>query len=496
MIGEPSQSAAERYEKLFAMLFEAIPSSVLLIGRDRRIFRANRNFLEKNRRSLAVTLGRRLEEVFPAILLDEMDFTNRISALFDKDQPTRGERLTYRTPGLPLRTYYYSILPFSSQGVAESAMLLMEDVTEQLRLAEEVQRVEHHLASVVESASEIVLSTDIEGRVLTWNTAAEGLSGYSFSEVKGRPFFEYGVADRQAEIKKAFTMLRTGLTSQMAEWDLRTKKGEILEISWVLTPLKDRNFQTVGGVVVGRDLTERRKIERQLQHSQKLAALGVMAGGIAHEVRNPLAICSSAAQFLLEEIITPQFRQECAAKIHISIKRAADIIENLLAFGRPAEASHMQEVSLVAVLNTTLALVQNQAKIQKVRIETLFPPERICVHGNVRLLEQAFLNLLLNATNAMPQGGQVQIAVRILRDMVLIAITDTGLGISRENLEKIFDPFYTTSVVGKGTGLGLSICYSIIKQHFGSIEVESTERIGSTFTVYLPILGERYEHHA
>ena len=123
------------------MLLDAIPSSVLLIDQDLRIVSVNRNFLEKNRRTLPDTIGHRLEEVFPAIIIDQMDFPGRIRQVFEKDSRIKGERMTYRAPGIPLRIYYYSIIPFSWPGVVELAMLLMDDVTEQVRLSEEVRRV-------------------------------------------------------------------------------------------------------------------------------------------------------------------------------------------------------------------------------------------------------------------------------------------------------------------------------------------------------------------
>ncbi len=182
---------SQRYQQLYDMLLDAIPSSVLLIDQDLRIASANRNFLEKNRRTLPDTIGHRLDEVFPAIIIDQMDFPGRIRQVFEKNFRVKGERMTYRAPGIPLRIYYYSILPFSWQGVVELAMLLMDDVTEQVRLSEEVRRVERHLASVVESAQDIVLSTDMEGQILTWNTAAEKLSGFTLYAVRGHNFFDF-----------------------------------------------------------------------------------------------------------------------------------------------------------------------------------------------------------------------------------------------------------------------------------------------------------------
>ncbi len=491
IVQAPCQNHFERYEKLYKMLLDAVPSSVLLIDRDMRVFSANRNFLEKSRRSISNTIGCRLEEIFPSIILNNMDITGCIRQVFDKNKPTIGERMTYRGPGVPTRIYYYRILPFSWKGVVESVMLLMDDVTEQMRLSEEVLLMERHLASVVESASDIVLSTDIEGRILTWNAAAERLSGHTIHEVKKRFFFEYCIEDQQEEVKKVFANLKNGKKSQMAEWDLITKHGECIQVAWVCSPMKDDQAKTVGIVAVGRNLTERHKFEMQLLQSQKLAALGVMAGGIAHEIRNPLAICSSAAQFLMDDDITPAFLKQCAEKIHAGIQRASIIIENLLRFARPSARTEKVQVDLFSIIKETLTLITNQARLQKVVLTSHFPKEPVLIWGIASLLQQVFMNFFLNAINAMPDGGTLSITAEKTVSEVLIRITDTGKGISKVDIENIFDPFFTRLPVGKGTGLGLSICYSIVKQHFGSIEVDSFEGKGSTFTIKLPIFKEQ-----
>jgi PAS domain S-box-containing protein len=483
-----SKSSSEHYKKLYTTLLDAIPSSVLLIDRDMRIVSVNRNFLEKSRRSLSDTIGHHLEKIFPPVILDCIKLTSQIRQVFEKNQPTMGERMKYQAPGVPMRIYYYRILPFPGNRAVESAVLLMDDVTEQVRLGEEVRRIERHLASIVESASDIVLSTDIEGRILTWNAAAIKLSGYSQQEVKEHFFFEYCTVDQQKEVKELLASIKMGKKSQMAEWDLITRHKNTISVSWVLSPMKDDSLRTVGIVAVGRDLTERRKFEAQLFRSQKLAALGVMAGGIAHEVRNPLAISSSASQFLMDDEITTEFRKECAEKIQTGIQRASNIIENLLRFARPSENSNVVELDLVDLLKDTLNLVKNQARIQKINITSDSLEKPVLISGNGSLLQQVFMNLFLNAINAMPDGGTLHISIERLVNEVAIRIVDTGYGICKSDIDNIFDPFYSTSSVGKGTGLGLSITYSIIKQHSGTFEVESVEGEGSTFTVKLPII--------
>ncbi len=486
-ISENDSFESERYRKLYTMLLDAIPSSVLMLDRDLRIVSANRNFLIKSRRTSLDTLGRRLADIFPAVILNRMNIPAQIAAVFESNVAASGHRMSYRAPGMPMRVYYYRIYPFSWKGIVESVMLLMDDVTEQIRLSEEVRRVERHLASIIDSASDIILSTDTDGKILSWNPAAENISEYPFMEVNGRALSDFITTDKLPEIEKVYSAMLKGKESQMAEWDLITKSGAGIRVFWVFSPMKDESSITTGIVAVGRDLTERKKLEAHLLKSQKFAALGVMAGGIAHEIRNPLAICSSAAQFLLEDNINDDFRKDCAEKIHTGIQRASIIIENLLRFARPSCKSQMETVDLNALVEDTIPLIYNQAKIQKIVIKTSIPEKPLFIVGNSSLLQQVLINLFLNAIQAMPDGGTIRLAIEPARTEALIHVTDSGQGISKKDIDKIFDPFYTTSPVGRGSGLGLSISYSIIKQHMGNIEMESREGKGCTFTVRLPI---------
>jgi signal transduction histidine kinase len=246
--------------------------------------------------------------------------------------------------------------------------------------------------------------------------------------------------------------------------------------------------ETTGIVAVGRDLTEYRKLEMQLVQSQKLAALGVMAGGIAHEIRNPLAICYSAAQFLMEDDITDEFRRECVEDIRAGINKTSIIIENLLSFARPTTRTDLIPIDLVPVIEETLQLIINQAKVQGIALHWDTPPSPVLVKGIANLIQQVLINILLNAINAMPDGGTLKLRLEQDARDIRIRVTDTGCGIPESDIDKIFDPFYTTSTAGKGTGLGLSICYSIVKEHGGKIDVQSSLNGGSEFTVCLPRL--------
>jgi PAS domain S-box-containing protein len=476
------------YEKLYTMLLDAMPSSVILIDPQLRVVAANRNFLQKAQRTEAETIGQRVDTLFPLVILDHLDLARRVREAFAGRQATPGERMTYRAPGLATHVYYFSLVPVSSGNVIKRVMLFLEDVTEQVRLGEEARRAERHLASVVESANDLVLSTDVDGRILTWNAAAERLSGHSRDEVIGRAFHEECSPSQRQLVDQEFARaVRQGEFGPV-EWDLKTESGAIVPVAWVGSAMKDDRNSVVAIVVVGRDLTERRKLETQLLQSQKLAALGVLAGGIAHEIRNPLAISSSAAQFLLEDVTDAEFRKECARKVQAGIRRASAIIENLLRFARPGSGTDMEPVDLAATVRDAATLAANQAMLQQVKLVVDLPAQPLLVTGVRNMLQQVFMNLLVNAVKAMPEGGLLHVDIEQVGKEALVRITDTGPGIPPSELSYIFDPFYTTRPIGQGTGLGLSICYSIVKQHFGAIDVESQPGHGCTFTVRLPLL--------
>ncbi|MCF7976899.1 MAG: PAS domain S-box protein [Chromatiaceae bacterium] len=472
----------------YQQLLNGIPSTVLLVSESLRICAVNQHFLEKSRRRERDTIGRQITEVFPRVILERTDLQANIEQVFRSGQPMRGEQMSYRAPGISRRVYFYSIVPLSCENGSKRVMLFVEDVSERARLSEEVRRVERRLASVVESASDIVLSTDNEGRIRTWNTAAETLSGLSAADVSGRWFAQLCAEEDIDEASRVLAQIQAGSQSQRAEWRLTTVAGQSLLVSWVFSAMRDDYGEMIGMVAVGRDLTERRELEMHLRQSQKLAALGVMAGGIAHEIRNPLSTCYSAVQFLDDPDLDEDLRRECIDKIKASVEKASGIIENLLRFARPSADDEMQETDLCAVLKDTTELVANQVKVQQISLTLSLEVPHLQLRAIPNLLQQVFLNLLLNAINAMPDGGELRVELRQVQNLALVDVTDTGIGIPSSELQKIFDPFHTSRQTPNGTGLGLSICYSIIQRHLGSISVTSRVGEGSIFRVQLPIL--------
>lgn len=471
--------------QLLEGLIDHIPSSLLVIDARLRVVAVNRNFLAKARRSARNTLGHHVQDVFPSALARYMRLQEKIAEVLRTGQTFPGEQLTFRAPGLPSRIYFYQLIPLGATARVERVLLLLDDITERERLGEEVRRAERYLASVVECAGDLVASLDRAGRIVTWNRAAAAISGQSAESVQGLAMRDLCAPEQQAALDQVIQLLAEGAPSAEAEAALLVE-GAHVPIAWRGAPMHDDNGNVVALVVVGRDLTERRQLELQLIQSAKSASLGVMAGGIAHEIRNPLGIITAAAQLLAEEPCASDLHHECANRIERAAQRAATIIEDLLTFAR-TDQSLAHPLAINDILDETLALVSHQPSMRQIQLIRELRPDLPLVLGKPGLLQQVFTNLLLNACQAMPHGGLLQINTRLTANRgIAISIRDTGVGIDPAVLPRIFDPFFTTMPTGKGTGLGLAICASIVAQHHGLIEVESTPNHGSMFTVILP----------
>ncbi|MDP3722516.1 MAG: PAS domain-containing protein [Candidatus Omnitrophota bacterium] len=483
-----------RAESLQLDLLAHIPSSILIFDAGLRVLFANGNFLLKSKREAHDTVGKRLNDIFPPAILLYTNLEERLRNVLRTGQRFVGGEMEFRAPGLAPRVYFYSLTPLgNAYGGVESVMLFMDDVTEKKNLGERVMRAERHLASVVESAYDVIISLDAEGAVMTWNSAAERILGFSSRQMVSRPFFGLFPERTQQDLKTlVLQVVREGEVQEM-ETGMTTKAGQEVLIAWRLSAMREDGGRVTAVVGVGRDLTEKRQLELRLIQSSKMAALGEMAGGIAHEVRNPQAIASAAAQILLKQGDDPVLRRECAEKIRAAATRAGAIIENLLKFARPSESLD-ERVDVNEALEDTLSLVGHQISLQSVEIEKRLGRGLPVVKGSKNQLQQVFMNVILNAYHAMPAGGKLTIETVPGGDGeprgVEIRLTDTGCGIPEANLGRIFDPFFTTMPVGQGTGLGLALGYSIIRHHQGGIRVESAVGKGSTFTINLPALPE------
>jgi signal transduction histidine kinase len=228
------------------------------------------------------------------------------------------------------------------------------------------------------------------------------------------------------------------------------------------------------------------ELERQLQHSEKLAAVGRLAAGLAHEIGTPLNIISGRAEYLLPELSGGDSKATSLRIIVQQIERIKRIIEQLLGYAR-VQPPHIAPTPLSGVFSNVLSLLDHELAQRKARVEVSIPTALPDLAADPHLLEQVFVNLLLNAVDAMSDGGDVRVAAQARGDLIEVCVEDTGCGIPPESLPRIFDPFFTTKKVGEGTGLGLSVVYGIVKDHGGTIEVKSEPGVGTTFLITFPV---------
>jgi len=245
---------------------------------------------------------------------------------------------------------------------------------------------------------------------------------------------------------------------------------------------------SAGTILLIENITDRVRLLEQLQLSEKMASIGVLAAGVAHEVNTPLTGISSFTQMLLENADPADPKTALLEKIERQTFRAAKIVNGLLNLSRPGPSgTERNAVDLNAVITDVFSLLEHQLSASKIMIRRELSPSPVAVLGIEHQLQQVFLNLFLNARDAMPRGGWLSVATRIDGDRVLAEVADTGSGIPSEHLARIYDPFFTTKAIGRGTGLGLSITYGIVHEHDGTIGCDSAVGQGTRFMLRLPI---------
>src|SRR5262245_31012429 len=339
--------------------------------------------------------------------------------------------------------------------------------------AGEYQSLKDFSENIIESINVGVVVEDDTGRIVGWNKALEAFTGRRRSETVGRRIEEViplQLLSRLAEIRHLYKQQWNGLT-----------------VNFSATSLVDKEGTTRGTLIIIDNITDRIRLEDQLVQNEKLTSIGLLAAGVAHEMNTPLAVISSYSQMLRKEIGPEDQRYKLLEKITNQPFRAYEIVNNLLNFSR-TNATEFGEVDIHQTINETLSLLEHQFKGARIRVETELSGDCPITFGNAGKLQQVFLNLFLNARDAMADGGELRIHTEAADSKIEILVQDTGVGISRENIKKIYDPFFTTKAAGKGTGLGLSVSYGIVQEHGGNISVESKPGLGTTFKLELPLV--------
>jgi two-component system, NtrC family, sensor kinase len=407
------------------------------------------------------------------------------------------------------------LLEFDSGGHAVPAAPVLDVVADVLSpylgslelsqdLASEVARRSHEIEDQRQFVSLVVdclpvglYVVDRDYRIQIWNRKREtGTQGLKRDDVVGRQVFDVLTRQPARQLKEEFDQVfRTGEIQQMEIQLAVAGEDRYFRISKI--PMRQHQDEITHVITIGEDVTQYHQVHRQILQSEKLAALGQLAAGVMHEINNPLATigaCVAAIELRLDEIAAevPPPIVEYLNIIDKEVQRCTGIVDGLLDFSRPKESSK-RNVDLSALVEETLFLLKHHQRFKRLTVIRELAEGLPEVRANAEQLIQAFMAIMLNALDAMENGGSLTVRTRLNPgrvDEIVVEMEDTGIGIPRTDLPKIFEPFYTTKPPGRGTGLGLSVVYGIVEGHHGRIEVDSIPGKGTTFQVYLPVRGE------
>ncbi|MBP7867943.1 MAG: PAS domain S-box protein [Acidobacteria bacterium] len=354
--------------------------------------------------------------------------------------------------------------------------------------ARELESLKAYSESIIEGISVGVVALDPHGSITTWNSCMEHIFGLRARESLGKRFEDVFPADVYASILKALgtdSLAASAETANIYKLFMENVQGEARFINLSVSPFLDSAGQPIGTLMVFDDITAKVQLEKQLLQTEKLSSLGLITAGVAHEVNTPLTGISSFTQFLINELPSESPHQDILRKIEKQCFRASDIVSNLLNFSR-MNTDEFLEVQVNKVIEETVNLIEHQFRKQQTALDRHLQPDLPVVKGNEGRLMQVFINILLNARDAVSANGRVTIRTFSDDKFVNIQIMDNGRGIPTDMIHRIYDPFFTTKDTGKGTGLGLAVSYGIVQEHAGRIFVDSRPGEGSCFTIKLP----------
>lgn len=393
----------------------------------------------------------------------------------------------------------YPIL--DSQGAVAALGGVYQDVSDKKEAERELSRTRNYLQRILDNSPLIIVTTDLDGLIVSFNRGAEEILGYAAKEVEGK---------RAADLYKdpgvralLIHMLEEKGVVRDYESEFVCKQGKLIPVSITLARLTDAHGNSIGTVGIGRDISQRKALLNQIVQSERLAAVGRLAAGVAHEINNPLATIDSIAGYLedLGATRASSLEKELATgltKIQAQVRRCRAITSHLLGFSRKGEVgTDVADVNHAAL--EVLPFLEKEAHLAGITIHRSLQPGLPAAKINTGQLEEVLINLITNAIHALQDIERGQIWISSKNDngkKVVIRVRDNGPGIQDEVRNRIFDPFVTTKPLGEGTGLGLSICYGIVKRCGGEIRVESALGEGATFDLVLPTVASLSENRA
>jgi two-component system cell cycle sensor histidine kinase/response regulator CckA len=379
-----------------------------------------------------------------------------------------------------------------------------QGVLRQLQAAEEkLRRTEHRYRTLIESIPDIIYTLELDGSLSYISPRWQKILGHDESEVLGRFFIEFAPPEDHPFLVRVFKDVRDHKKNvENVHWHYLRKDGVSRFFLGSAAPLYDEAGRVTGMIGMARDVTDHQRLEEQLLQSQKMESIGNLAGGIAHDFNNLLGGILGYATFVKRKLSTRDKIYQSIEAIERSAQRAAELTKQLLGFARRGKYQ-IRPIECNALILEIVHILQRTID-PRIAIEVDSDPQLSLMEGDEAQIQQALMNICLNARDAMPRGGTLKIASRNQRmipdqasrqrgmkegSYIRLTISDTGTGLSPEVRDRIFEPFFTTKAKGQGTGLGLSMAYGIIQNHGGMIEVQSHPGMGSTFTVFLPAIA-------
>lgn len=376
-------------------------------------------------------------------------------------------------------------------GIAEGVMNKEEEVK---RLKRELEDVKNFMESIIQSIGSGIIITGMDDTINYINRAGERMLGYSRNELIAKPFGLFGLREKQSIVHSILDS-PDDLDMRKEGW-MRKKDGLEFPVGFTMNNHLNIRGETIGKILIFRDLTKVYKIQEEILRMDRLISLGKLASGIAHELRNPLAGIKTTAQALGEEMPWDDSKREYLNRITKEIDRLNDLLKTFFSFAKPQKLN-LVPCHIKDIIDEITPFLIKEIADQGIHFVESYHPQLPKIKADKSQMHQVFLNLFLNAIQAMPNGGELKIEVSPSvtnpvdgwkQDLIRIVISDTGKGIPPHLIAKIFDPFFTTKP--KGIGLGLSIAYQIIKKHGGTIKVDSKWEKGTSFAIVLPEAAE------
>ena len=499
---------------LSSELLEALPDAIVAVDREGTIVQVNSQTLALFGYSRGELVGQKVEILVPESYrpqhhqhrekFAEIPKTRRMGADLDLYGRRRnGSQFPVEISLSPVSTEKGMFVLSAIRDISDRKRIAEElrRANEELhrRTAEQLGEYRSRLASIIDSSEDAIIGKGLDGIITSWNKGAERVYGYTPEEVVGKHISILAPSDRPDEIPEILKKIARGESVEHYESVRVTKDGQPLNVSISVSPLRDAKGEVVGASAIARDITAQRKAEGQLHQSQKMEAIGRLAGGVAHDFNNILAIISACTEFLRDRIDRAAESSQYVENIQKSIERGSSLTRQLLTFSRSSVIRPR-----VLDLNERLKDVGKLLRPlmgDDVDILIVSKSPAAVVEADPGQLDQIVVNLAVNARDAMPHGGKFILETRSEKvdeafaeqhqnmapgKYVLLAVSDTGSGMDEATVARIFEPFFTTKEVGKGNGLGLATVYGIVKQSAGHILVYSELGHGTTFKIYLP----------